>query len=78
MECPVCGDKTRVTCARTHHTGHKRRYRRCVGCGYAFVTAQAYALKLKLPPIGIEQITDHLPCGYAGHLAKSQPSQSIK
>ena len=69
MDCPVCGDPSKVTCTTKRFSGHVRRYRRCTGCGYTFVTAQSDEHEL---------ITDHLPCGYAGHLAKSQPSQSIK
>ena len=63
MDCPVCGAVARVSCSTKRFSDHVRRYRRCTGCKYTFVTAQSD---------GREQITDHLPCGYAGHLAKSQ------
>ena len=69
MFCPVCGDKTRISHTTKRFGDHIRRYRRCTGCGYSFITAQADEQ---------EQITDRLPCGYAGHLAKSQLTQAIK
>jgi rubredoxin len=69
VNCPVCGDKTRVSHTTKRFGDHIRRYRRCTGCGYSFITAQADEQEL---------ITDPLSCGYAGHIAKSQLTQAIK
>ena len=63
VSCPVCGDKTRVRCTDRKRYDHVRRYRRCAGCGYSFITAQTD---------GSEQITDPMKYAYLG-AQSSQP-----
>ena len=39
MNCPVCGEKTKVTDSRPNEDS-VRRHRKCLECGYVFVTIE--------------------------------------
>lgn len=39
MNCPICGEKTKVTDSRPDEDS-VRRHRKCLECGYVFITIE--------------------------------------